>query len=82
MLAFLGKALAPYALKIMAGLAIMGAVAAVLLGARQAGKTAARVEGLRKQLDNVEKRNAVDRDVGRASGADVRKRLRENWQRD
>lgn len=81
MIAFLGRLLAPFALKIAVGLAIAGAVAAVLLGARQSGKTAARFEGAKDQLKNVRTRTDVENDLGRASDAD-RKRLRDRWTRD
>ncbi|MSO93508.1 MAG: hypothetical protein EXQ86_08945 [Rhodospirillales bacterium] len=43
--------LAPFALRIAAALAIAGAVAAVLFGARQAGRAAERVDALRKALE-------------------------------
>ena len=50
MIAFLGRLLAPFALRIAAGLAIAAVVAAVLFGARQAGRNAERVDQLRKSL--------------------------------
>lgn len=66
----------------MGALAAIGAVAAVLLGARQAGRNAERVDALRKTLESVENRNAVERDV-LDSGDDVaRKRLLDRWSRD
>ena len=42
--AILGRLLAPYALKLAGLCAIIGAVTAILLGARQAGRNAERVE--------------------------------------
>jgi hypothetical protein len=39
----IGRLLAPYALKLAGLFAIIGAVAAILLGARQAGRNAERV---------------------------------------
>ena len=44
MIAILGRLLAPYALKLAGLCAIIGAVTAILLGARQAGRNAERVE--------------------------------------
>ena len=51
MLALIGRWLAPFALRIAAALAVAAAVAAVLLGARHAGRTAERVDALRKVLE-------------------------------
>lgn len=51
MIAFLGRLLAPYALKLVGGIAVLGAIAAVLLGARQAGRNAERVERMRKTIE-------------------------------
>jgi hypothetical protein len=51
MIAILGRLLAPYALKLAGLFAIIGAVAAILLGARQAGRNAERVERMRKTIE-------------------------------
>lgn len=61
MLAFAGRLLAPYALKLLAGLAIAAAVGGVLLGIRNSGRQAERVERMQKDLKNVETRQAVER---------------------
>ena len=81
-LAFIGGLLKPFALKLLLWGAIAAAVAAVLLGARNAGKNAERVAGMQRQLNNVKERNRVERETGRLDGAAVRERLRRNWQRD
>lgn len=73
--------LKPYALKLLAGLVIAGVVAAVLLGARNAGRMAERVEGIRRQLANVKERTDVENRVATADAAE-RGRLRRKWQRD
>ena len=51
MIGFIGRLLAPYALKLVGLAAILGAVAAILLGARQAGRNAERVERMRKTIE-------------------------------
>ena len=51
MIGFIAKLLAPYALNLAGFAAILGAVAAVLLGARQAGRNAERVEQMRKTIE-------------------------------
>ena len=51
MIAIIGRLLAPYALKLAGFVAILGAVAAVLLGARQAGRNAERVERMRRTIE-------------------------------
>ena len=51
MIGFIGRLLAPYALKLAGIFAILGAVAAVLLGARQAGRNAERVERVRRTIE-------------------------------
>ncbi len=51
MIAFLGRLLAPYAIKLAGIFAIMGAVAAILLGARQAGRNAERIERMRRTIE-------------------------------
>lgn len=51
MIAILGRLLAPYALKLAGLCAIIGAVTAILLGARQAGRNAERVERMRRTIE-------------------------------
>ena len=51
MIAILGQFLAPYALKLAGLFAIIGAVTAILLGARQAGRNAERVERMRRTIE-------------------------------
>jgi hypothetical protein len=50
-IAIIGRLLAPYALKLVGLAAILGAVGAVLLGARQAGRNAERVERMRNSIE-------------------------------
>ena len=65
---------------LMIGAAVL-AVLAVLFGARQAGKNAARVEGYKEQLRNVKVRTDVQNDTDRLSDGDLDKRL-QRWTRD
>ena len=51
MIAAVGQFLAPYALRLVGLAAVLGAVAAVLLGARQAGRNAERVDRMRKTIE-------------------------------
>ena len=51
MIAIIGRILAPYVLRIVGLLAVMGAVAAILLRARQAGRNAERVERMRRTIE-------------------------------
>ncbi len=51
MIGWAGSLLAPHALRIAGWLAILGAIAAVLLGSRQAGRNAERVEHMRKIIE-------------------------------
>lgn len=51
MIALVGRLLAPYALKLAGLIVIIGAVAAILLGARQAGRNAERVERMRRTIE-------------------------------
>ena len=51
MIAIIGRLLAPYALKLAWLFAIIGAVAATLLGARQAGRNAERVDRMRRTIE-------------------------------
>lgn len=51
MIAILGRLLAPYALKLAGLFAIIGAVTAILLGARQACRNAERIERMRKTIE-------------------------------
>jgi hypothetical protein len=50
-ISIIGRLLAPYALKLMGLFAIIGAVAAALFGARQAGRNAERVERMRRTIE-------------------------------
>jgi hypothetical protein len=50
-IAIIGRLLAPYALKLAGLFAIIGAVAATLLGARQAGRNAERVDRMRRTIE-------------------------------
>jgi len=50
-IAIIGRLLAPYALKLAGLFAIIGAVAAILLRAREAGRNAERVERLRRNIE-------------------------------
>lgn len=78
---FLLGLLKPDALKLLAGLAMVGAILAVLLGAKNAGRAAERVDGMRRQLVNVKERTDVENRVATAE-PDERRRLRRKWQRD
>ena len=51
MIAIIARLLAPYALNLVGLAAILGAVAAVLFGARQAGRNAERVERMRRTME-------------------------------
>ena len=51
MIAILGRLLAPYALKLAGLFAIIGAVVAILFGARQTGRNAERVERMRRTIE-------------------------------
>ena len=51
MITIIGRLLAPYAIKLAGLFAIFGAVAAILLGARQAGRNAERVERMRRTIE-------------------------------
>ena len=81
-LTFMGGLLKPFALKLLLWGAIAAAVAAVLLGARNAGMNAERVAGMQRQLNNVKERNRVERETGGLGPDAVRERLRTRWQRD
>lgn len=78
---FLLGLLRSIALKLLAGLAMVGTVLLVLLGARNAGRTAERIDGLRRQLNHVKERIDVENGVARTRPAD-RRRLRDKWSRD
>ena len=51
MIAIIGRILAPYVLRIVGLLAVIGAVAAILFGARQAGRNVERVERMRRTIE-------------------------------
>ena len=61
-----------------AGMAVLIAVWRIYA----AGKSAARVEGMESQLENVETRNEIDRDTGRLPDGGAADRLRDQWSRD
>lgn len=69
-------------LKILSVVAVVGAVLAVLAGAKSAGRNAERVDALRRTMKSVEKRNEVERDVLRSGGDAARERLLDKWTRD
>jgi len=50
-IAIIGAAFAPHALRIAGWLAMLGAVVAVLLGARHAGRNAERIARMRKTIE-------------------------------
>jgi hypothetical protein len=50
-ISIIGRLLAPYALKLAGLFAIIGAVAAMLFGARHAGRNAERVERMRRTIE-------------------------------
>jgi len=79
-IATIGRLLAPYALKFLLWGAIVAAVAAILLGAKRAGRAEVVVDSLRWQLKNVEERNEAARAV-RAADPVERGRLRDKWTR-
>ena len=78
---FIGKLIAPYALKLLLWGAIAAAVAAVLLGARNAGKNAERIAGMQRQLKASRSRDETDRRTARLGDDAVHKRLRDRWSR-
>ena len=51
MIAVIGQFLAPYALRLAGIAAILGAVGAILFGARQAGRNAERVERMNRTIE-------------------------------
>jgi mannose/fructose/N-acetylgalactosamine-specific phosphotransferase system component IIC len=69
-------------LKVMAGLAIVGAILAILAGAKSAGRQAERVDAMKRTLKSVEDRNEVEREVMRLGGDVARERLLDKWSRD
>jgi hypothetical protein len=81
LIGFIGGLLKPFALKLLMGLAIAGAVAAVLLGARNAGRNAERVAGMKRQLDATRSRDETDRRTARLDDAAVHERLLDRWSR-
>lgn len=80
--AFFGRIFGGISTKLLAGVAIAMAFLGALLYARKSGKDAARVEGLEHKIENVEVRNEVEREVGRAAPDAVHQRLRDKWSRD
>jgi hypothetical protein len=80
-LSFMGGLLKPFALKLLLWGAIAAAVAAVLLGARNAGKNAERVAGMERQLKATRSRDETDRRNARLDDDAVHKRLLDRWSR-
>lgn len=78
----IGKLFTGIGLKILGAVAIAGAVTAVLLGARSAGRNAERVDALHRTLKSVEKSNEIEREVARTRGDDARQQLLDKWSRD
>ena len=68
-------------LKVWGYLAALFAVLGTLWKVYSAGKDAARVEGLKDELRDVETHNAIENDVERASEPELTERLRK-WRRD
>jgi hypothetical protein len=68
-------------LRVGIALAATVAVLAVLVGARNVGRQAERVDALKQTLKNAETRRDVEDDV-RRSGAGAAGRLRDGWSRD
>lgn len=56
----------------------VAALAAIWLGGRMAGKSAAKVDALKDEVKAHETRDKVDADAGTG---DAHKRLRDRWQR-
>ena len=81
LIGFIGGLLKPFALKLLMAAAIAGAVAAVLLGARNAGRNAERVAGMQRQLEATRSRDETDRRNARLDDGAVRKRLLDRWSR-
>lgn len=54
----------------------------VLASAKRAGRQAERVDQMRRTLEAMEKRNAVERDTGRLPAGAAAERLRNDWSRD
>lgn len=79
---FVGGLLKPFALKILLVVAAGIGILLLLSRMKEAGRAEALAEGVERQLKNVERRNEVEREVGRLSGDAVRERLRERWTRD
>lgn len=82
LLGFLPKLFTGVGLKIMMGLAIAGAILAILFKVEKAGRTAERVESLRRTLKSVEERNEVELSIGRLDGDAAVEQLRSRWSRD
>lgn len=79
---FLAKIGTGLGLKLLGALAALGTVAGILFSARQSGKNAERVDGMKKNLKAAEKRNEVEREVERRPADAVHDRLRDKWTRD
>jgi len=66
---------------VMAAGAFLAAVLAIVVGSRQAGRTAARTEQVERQLDDVNKVRKVQHEIRRVRNTDLDKRL-DKWMRD
>ena len=78
----IGSFLGGIGLKIMAALAVVATVVGILLGAKNAGRTAERAENMARTLEGVKKREEIETSVRSGSGDDARERLHRNWSRD
>lgn len=80
MIGFLFNLLKPYALSLLKWAAVAGAVAAILLGARNAGRNAERLENYERDLRRVREAKDVE-DLIDAADRDELDRLRTKWTR-
>lgn len=75
---FLAPLFTKFGAYLIMALAALGAVTAVLAGARTAGRNAQRVEDAKRTVEAVNARQEVDTRVDAASDAE-RERLRRKW---
>lgn len=69
-------------LMIMGWAAAIGAVAMVLLGAKNAGRNAERVDQMKAAFKQTEQANEIRRNTDRLPSAAVHDELRNKWTRD
>lgn len=81
MLGILAGAIRPYLLTVAKWALIALAVAGVLLGVRNAGRQAERVDNLERALEAVRRRRDVEADVDRLRDGDALAELRRDWSR-